>query len=160
MLKSDITYEHARRFVTERRYRVEFDNVGTLAEEFRAQDELLSALAKRTWSVLLAPQGGPRFITSDYPYFLNMEYGHRGRPGFLTQNTELFFPLSKTVAFIGVLGNPLESVLKIPVNTIAFMNRGIVRRADRQLFLSEPSFVTYNQGKVVEMRVSQFSHAK
>jgi hypothetical protein len=151
-LKGDVSYERARQFVEERRYTIGFDNEGTLREEFRAQDELLSALGKRTWTVLLAPTDGPKFITSDYPFSLVMEHGFHGYPSFLTENTELFFPLSKKVGFIGVLGTALRPIVKASPKVVAIMNSRVLRQADQRLFLAEDNFVTYERGGVVTMR--------
>lgn len=150
--KGDLSYERAREFVEDRRYTIDFNNEGTLREEFRAQDELLSALGKRTWTVLLAPKNGPRFITSDYPFSLHMEYGFRGQPTFLTENTELFFPLSKTVGFIGVLGTALRPVVHVPVKAVAIMNSRVLRQADQRLFLAEADFLVHEGGSIVAMR--------
>jgi len=153
-LRGDLSHESARRFVDERRYRIAFDNLGTLQSEFEAQDELLSALAKRAWSVLLAPDRGPHFISSDYPYSLAMEHGFRGTPRFLGRNTELFFPLGKTAGFIGVLGTPLKPVVRVDSTAVSIMNRRVVRRADRQLFMPDSSFVTFDSGKLVEVHLT------
>ena len=154
-LRGDVSYERARRFVEERRYRIEFDNEGTLRREFEAQDQLLAALGQRTWSVLLTPTLGPYFISSDYPYSLTMEHGFQGTPRFLGQNTELFFPLSKTVGLIGVLGTPLKPVVRVAPKAISIMNRRIVRRADRQLFLPRSSFITFEGGNVIEVQTTE-----
>lgn len=150
-LKGDLSYERAREFVDGRRYTINFDNECTLREEFRAQDELLSALGKRTWTVLLAPTRGPRFITSDYPFSLVMEHGFDGRPTFLTENTELFLPLSKTVGFIGVLGTALRPVVNVPAEAVAIMNGRVLRQADQRLFLAEDGFLVYERGSIVAM---------
>jgi hypothetical protein len=152
-LRGDITYDRARRFVEERRYRIEFSTEGTLRAEFSAQDQLLSALGRRTWTVLLAPRMGPYLIASDYPFSLTMEYGFRGHPTFMSDNTELFFPLSKTVGFIGIIGRPLQPIVKLSPRAMAIMSRRIVRQTDRRLFLSQKSFTTYERGGVVEVQV-------
>lgn len=151
-LKGDLSYERARQFVKERRYIIDFDNEGTLREEFRAQDELLTVLGKRTWTILLAPKDGPNFITSDYPFSLVMEHGHHGHPTFLTDNTELFFPLSKQVGLIGVFGTALRPVVNAPTKVVAIMNTRVLRQADQRLFLSEDNFLTYERGSVIERR--------
>lgn len=151
-LRGDLSYERARQFVEERRYTIDFDNEGTLREEFRAQDELLTALGKRTWTVLLAPKDGPTFITSDYPFSLVMEHGYHGHPTFLTANTELYFPLSKKVGFIGVLGTALRPVVNATTKVVAIMNGRVLRQADQRLFLTEDNFLTYERGGVVAMR--------
>jgi hypothetical protein len=151
-LKGDLSYDRARRFVEERRYTIAFDSEGVLREEFRAQDELLSALGKRTWTILLAPKAGPYFISSDYPFSLVMEHGFRGHPTFLTENTELFFPLSKTVGFIGILGTALRPVVRATTKVIAIMNCRVLRQADQRLFLSERSFLTYERGSIVAVK--------
>lgn len=152
-LKGDLSYERAQEFVEDRRYRIEFDNVGTMIAEFEVQDELLNALAKRKWSVLVAPDHGPHFITSDYPFSLTMEHGYHGTPGFLVSNTELFFPLSKTLGFIGVLGTPLQPVLAVQAQVVAMMNRRILRQADQRLFSSNSSFVTLGREGIIEHHV-------
>lgn len=151
-LKGDLSYERARQFVEECQYTIDFDNEGTLRQEFRAQDELLTTLGKRTWTLLLAPKDGPTFITSDYPFSLVMEHGYHGHPTFLTENTELFFPLSKRVGFIGVLGTALRPVVSATIKVVAIMNGRVLRQADQRLFLAEDSFLTYEQGGVVAVR--------
>jgi Protein of unknown function (DUF4238) len=151
-LKGNLSYERARKFVDEKRYTINFDNEGTLREEFRAQDKLLAALAKRTWTVLLAPKEGPFFICSDYPFPLVMEHGFHGQPTFLTEHTELFFPLSKAIGFVGVLGNALRPVINAQTKTVAIMNSRVLREADRHLYLAEDGFYTYERGSIVAMR--------
>lgn len=151
-LPSDVSYQRARLFVEERRYQIEFENEGTLLKEFEAQDQLLSALAQRTWSVLIASPRGPNFIASDYPYSLAMEHGFRGVPRFVGKNTELFFPLSKTVGFVGVLGTPPKPVVRVPPRAVAVLNRRIFNVVDRQLFLPRSSFLISEGGSVVEVQ--------
>ncbi len=150
--KGDVNYERARQFVEERQYTIDFESEGTLREEFHAQGELLSALGKRTWTVLLAPEDGS-FITSDYPFSLVMEHGFHGHPSFLKENTELFFPLSKKVGFIGILGTQLKPVINVSTDVVAKMNGRVLRQADRRIFLSENNFLTYERGRVVAMRI-------
>lgn len=149
--KGDVSYERARQFVEGRHYTIDFENEGTLREEFRAHDELLTALGKRTWTVLLAPEDCS-FITSDYPFSLVMEHGFHGHPSFLTQNTELFFPISKNVGFIGILGTPLKPVLNVHADVVARMNTRVSRQADRRLFLAEDNFLAYGREGVVTVR--------
>ncbi|MGQ0599019.1 DUF4238 domain-containing protein [Aquabacterium sp.] len=156
-LPGDLSYERARRFVDEQRYQIAFDNVGTLQAEFDAQDELLNALSKRTWSVLVAPDDGPYFICSDYPCALTMEPGFHGKPGFLLPNTELFFPLSKALGFIGTLGRSHEPVVRLQRGSVAMMNRRIARQADRHIFVSGNSFCTYEHGAIVDVVLSSQS---
>ena len=149
--KGDVSYERARQFVEGRHYIIDFGNEGTLREEFRAHDELLTALGKRTWTVLVAPEDSS-FITSDYPFSLVMEHGFHGHPSFLTQNTELFFPISKKAGFIGILGTPLKPVINVRADVVARMNTRVSRQADRRLFLAEDNFLAYGRGGVVTVR--------
>ncbi|WP_082615504.1 DUF4238 domain-containing protein [Acidovorax sp. Root267] len=149
--KGDVSYERARQFVEGRHYIIDFGNEGTLREEFRAHDELLTALGKRTWTVLIAPEDSS-FITSDYPFSLVMEHGFHGHPSFLTQNTELFFPISKKAGFIGILGTPLKPVINVRADVVARMNTRVSRQADRRLFLAEDNFLAYGRGGVVTVR--------
>ena len=81
-----------------------------------------------------------------------MEHGFHGHPSFLTQNTELFFPISKNVGFIGILGTPLKPVLNVHADVVARMNTRVSRQADRRLFLAEDNFLAYGRGGVVTVR--------
>lgn len=151
-LPSDVKYERALRFVTERRYTVQFSTDGTLRAEFDAQDRVLAKLGKRRWTLLLTPESGPLFITCDYPFSLAMAPGVRGTPSLDGSDTEFLFPLSKTAAFLGIHEPTLPPVLNISAKAIAIMNGRTLRRADRRLFLAQRRFNAFIDGRFRELQ--------
>lgn len=152
-LHEGVNYESALRFVQERAYSIEFSNHGTLAAEFDAQDRVLKKLGNRRWSLLRTPEAGPFFIASDYPFSLALARGARGTPSLDRDETEFFFPLSKTAGFIGVFESVLPTVMQLSAKSVAILNGRTLRRADRRLFLSQKTFAAFVDGALREMRI-------
>ena len=144
-------FASARKFVEEERYTIQFSSEGTLRAEFDSQSQLLETLGTRTWSLLLAPTGGPGFICSDFPIGVAMEYGHRGVFTFAGNNTELFFPLSQRVGLIGIRGTSLKPVLSLSPRKVALMNTRVLRQAYKQLYLPADAFTILRDGAVTEI---------
>ena len=148
VIKDTVSFENVKRFVEERRYRIEFSPEGNLRVEFRAFDKLLPILAQRTWSLLVAPADGPEFICSDHPVSLVWKNGRRGPVGYGLKETEVFFPLGRRVGFYGTFENPLRPLVKLKPGHVATMNRRVALNADRHVFSTLQVFSMWHEGQV------------
>lgn len=99
----NVSFEELKSFVDERRYTIEFHPQGNSRMEFEAFDKLLPILGQRTWSLLVAPDGGPEFICADHPVTLVWKDGRQGPIGFALRQTEVFFPLVPMLDSTGLL---------------------------------------------------------
>lgn len=151
-INEDVSFEDMKRFIEERKYRLEFSPEGNLRVEFRAFDKLLPILGQRTWSVLVAPNDGPEFICSDHPVTLVWKSGKYGPVGYGLKETEVFFPLGRRVGFYGVFETPLRPVVMLKPSHVATMNRRVVLNAERHIFSAIESFFMWHEGQIREVK--------
>ncbi|HET7832845.1 MAG TPA: DUF4238 domain-containing protein [Gallionella sp.] len=147
-----VSFEDARRFVKEGKYRLEFHPEGNLRVEFNALDQLLPLLGQRIWSLLVAPAGGPEFICSDHPVTLVWKNGRSGPIGFGLKETEVFFPLGRRIGFYGVFETPLKPVVYCHPGHVATMNRHIAWNSERHVYSAQEHFVVWYEGEVREIQ--------
>ena len=145
----NVSFEDMSRFIRERRYQIEFTPEGNLRVEFGALDSLLPILARRKWSVLLAPTSGPDFVSSDHPVTLTWkDHAKHGPIGYGLRNTEVFFPLGPKAGIYGVYEDALESVVSISPQQVAIMNSRIASNAEKHVFSSERTFAVWYSGGI------------
>ncbi len=140
-VSDDVSFEDVKRFVEERRYRIEFATEGNLHFEFHAFDKLLPILGQLTWSVLVAPKDRPEFICSDHPVTLVWKNRRGGPVGYGLRETEVFFPLRRRIGFYGVFETPLRPVVKLEPNQVGTMNRRVALNAERHVYSALESFL-------------------
>lgn len=151
-ISNSVSFEDARRFIDEGKYRIEFYPQGNLRVEFRAFDELLPLLGQRIWSVLVAPAEGPEFICSDHPVTLYRKGGGSEPTGFGHKETEVFFPLGSRVGFYGVFENPYSQVVTCDPKDIAAMNLRIASNSERHIYSAENHFVVLYEEQIREVQ--------
>jgi hypothetical protein len=147
-----VSFEQAKRFVEEGRYKIEFYPEGNLRTELKALDEILPLLGQRTWSLLVAPEGVPEFICSDHPVTITWKPGHSGPIGFGLRDTEVFMPLGRRVGFYGVYETPRKPVFSCEAGHVASMNRRTARNAERHIYSALNSFYIWEDGDVREVQ--------
>jgi len=148
----EVSFEQVKQFVEEGKYKIEFHPEGNLRIEFKAFDELLPILGQRTWSVLVAPEGGPEFICSDHPVTVTWKQGHAGPVGFGLRETEVFMPLGRRVGFYGVYETPLKPVVKCKPGQVATMNKRTAWNAERHVYSHHQNFFIWHDGDIREVR--------
>ena len=151
-VSDDVSFEDVKRFVEERRYRIEFATEGNLHFEFHAFDKLLPILGQRTWSVLVTPKDGPEFICSDHPVTLVWKNRRGGPVGYGLRETEVFFPLGRRIGFYGVFETPLRPVVKLEPNHVGTMNRRVALNAERHVYSALESFLMRHDGQMREVK--------
>jgi hypothetical protein len=151
-ISETVSFEQAKDFVETGKYTIEFHPEGNLRIEFKAFDELLPLLGRRTWSVLVAPDGGPEFISSDHPVTVTWKRGFSGPVGFGLKQTEVFMPLGRHVGFYGVHETPLNPVVNCKPAHIATMNRRTAWNAERHVYSAQQSFFVWDGGDIREVR--------
>lgn len=148
---TNVSFEELKSFVDERRYTIEFHPEGNSRVEFKAFDKLLPILGQRTWSLLVAPDGGPEFICADHPVTLVWKDGRQEPVGFALRQTEVFFPLGPYVGFYGTFEDPLAPVVKLKPDYVAVMNARELESAERNCFSAKESFIVRYDGVVREV---------
>lgn len=151
VIKDDVSFEEVKRFIGNRKYRIEFSPEGNLRIELRAFNKLLPILGQRTWSLLVAPMDGAEFICSDHPVTL-VKKNRRGGPfGFGSKETEVFCPLGRKIVFYGVFEAPLRPVIKLKPKDVAIINLRIALNAERHVFSAMQSFALWHERGIREV---------
>lgn len=148
---TNISFEDLKKFVEERRYTIEFHPQGNSRIEFEAFDKLLPILGQRTWSLFLAPPGGPEFICSDHPVTLIWKGGRAGPVGFGLRETEVFVPLGREIGLYGTFEDPLPPVVNLGAEAVAAMNTRSAASAERYVFSCLKTFSIKHEGLVREV---------
>lgn len=147
--ENDIPFLELKAIIEEKRYEIQFTSEGNMELEFNVFDTLLPILARRLWSVTIAPSSGPIFVCSDDPVTLTGKNLELGMPiGFGMPHTEVFLPLSPRVGFYGVYENPDPPVMFLTPEDVAKRNFYIASNADRHIFSKEAEFMIFHEGKI------------
>lgn len=150
-IPEDFSYENAKRFDSEK-LDITFSSQSNLAIEIESLDAVLEALDKRTWSLFIAPQTGPEFVSSDRPvtvWHRNPKYS--GPIGLGLLNTEIFFPLSRTHGLFGIFENSFPPTVHVNAQCVAEMNARVVSKSERQVYSARASFIVYRDGALKEV---------
>ncbi len=147
-----LSFENVKKFVEDRRYRIEFSPGDNLRTELKAFDKVLPLLGQRTWSLLIAPGGGPEFICSDHPVTIVWKDARNAPVGYGLKETEVFFPLGRRAGFYGTFEDPLPPVVHLRPVHVATMNTRVVMNAKRHIFSTLKSFKIKYRGEVVEVQ--------
>ena len=106
---SNASYDVMKDFVDRDEFDVRADQGTILWTMLEQMGAILPYLFARTWSLAVAPQGGPSFICSDRPVSLiwtsDPVPGWRS-PGFGLPNTMVAMPISKDVGLLGTFEGP------------------------------------------------------
>lgn len=132
-----IPYDKQKEFIEDKsRYTLEINQETHIKNELETLDSLNELLLKRNWYLVISSEINGEFITSDYPVSLIslIDRGAYG-VGFGLEKTEVVFPISKYLAFIGVFEEynninktiiaTEELVESINIRTFEFANKQI-----------------------------------
>lgn len=112
---------------------------------------------ERSWSLFLAPEGGPEFICSDHPVALTRKCASTKTVlnvvGFKERGTEVFFPLSRRVGFYGVYEDPRPKIYNLSPHEVVRMNDKILKSAKRHVFSTKPKFLRICNGRIKEVNL-------
>ena len=160
-IPDSISFEEMKRFIHERNYEIEFFPEDNLRTELNIFNDILQILGERTWSLIIAPQGGPEFICSDHPVVINWKSGRQGPIGLGLRETEVFFPLSRRAGFYGTFEDPLKDVVHAEPGNVATMNRRVAFNAERHVFSPLESFAVWIEGdiKIISCEYNQANSA-
>lgn len=149
-VNSQVSYEDARNFVRDGKYKIEVNQSYFVPLESEVIGSVLDRLAERTWSFKLATEGAT-FVTSDNPAVLRWVDGkrHRTSPGHGVSGTMLLFTLSPDLALVGTYGDapPLHS---LSPRQVAAVNFAIVEHAYRQVYMRDASSKFIGPGGLVD----------
>jgi len=143
-----VSFQDMKAFVEGGEYEVEFHPQSNLRVEMNTFDKMLPVLHERTWSLIVAPEEGPEFITSDHPVALAYKNGRLGPIGLATKETDLFFPLTPGLGMYGVYEDALRKVVNAKPGNVATMNQRVVHSAPRYIFSAQAHFAIWADGQV------------
>jgi hypothetical protein len=150
---AEVSFERARDFVENERFKIVFPAEDSLRAELKALDSVLQLFAKRTWSLLVAPNTGSRFICCDNPVSLVATKQISGKVSLDTPNTEVFWPLTPNLGLVGVLEEQLRPTIQLKPHAVGIMNRRTARNAYRYMFSKDPSFAITSRNGMSEVRI-------
>ena len=124
-----------RRFLKDDRYSVTVSTGESLALEMSVFDSALQMFGTRHWSLVMAPHGGPEFVTSDHPLGVVFKDSKaRGPIGYGLPGTEVTFPVGARHVLLGVFEDPLARQIDATAGQVAAINSRTVHHADRQIY--------------------------
>jgi hypothetical protein len=121
---SNVSYEEMKKFVEERRYKIEVAKEFNIATEIEQHGQLLQHLGKRKWQVLVANEGSGGFVTTDVPICIRWSDGKDHgifSPGFGVPGTEVIVPISTNLALRGSFEGE-ENVVEADIFTVGSVN--------------------------------------
>ena len=132
-----ITRDDIIAFLEKKNFTLEFAPGFNLSIELKVFEPVLQMLATRKWSLLRARKGSNGFVTTDHPVCLRWvdpKLASRWRPpGFGLNRTEVLFPISRYLAWIGSFEHR-EVTLDVPESVVAQFNCSVMAFADRQVY--------------------------
>jgi hypothetical protein len=139
----DLSYEEARKFVEEGKYRVNVLAARHLELELKTFDSILPLIFRRNWLLLKAPAKSTGFITSDHPSCLMWSDLKIRRgfypPGLGLGGTQVLFPISNELAAMGAF-EAEEGEMEADERLIAEVNGAIIVNSRRQIYARDDDF--------------------
>ncbi len=140
-IRDDISYEDMKNFIERGNYKIAIDQTYLIGLELEAVPTCVEQLARRQWSFVSAPEGAT-FATCDDPVVLAWADGKdRGpySPGFGLSDTIVMFPLSPSLALIGLFAKqPRNRAFRR--DQVAEMNTSMAKNATKQLYARDGEF--------------------
>lgn len=138
----DTSYEDIRRVVEDCEIRVK-DNDYIKGLSLTAFPEVFELMRNRGWALFVAPEAGPKFITSDHPVVLSWSDRRHGGfygPGFALERTRITVALGSYCLLVGEFELPTGHVVSADSARVASFNSSLLLRAST-LFSAEQDFV-------------------
>ena len=132
-----IDYEKQKKFIEDKsRYTLEVKQEVHIKSELKAIEDLVNILYQRNWYIIVSDETIGEFITSDYPVSIaplnksdNLQH-----IGFGIKNTEVCFPISKYLAFVGVFEDNEQKKFIATKDIINKINKATYDFANKQIF--------------------------
>lgn len=120
-----------------------------IARELLEQEEALTHLGNRTWTLLRAKEWADEFITSDHPVVLFPKRSHKGPTlAIEAEQSELYVPLGPRHALVGLYGDFLPPEIDVSATDVAAMNARQLHNADRQIYMRASEFI-FSAGRTI-----------
>ncbi|WP_187830482.1 DUF4238 domain-containing protein [Siccirubricoccus phaeus] len=134
---SDVSREAVREFIRKGEYGISFSPGYNLTMELETFDKILPCFIDRRWTLLRAPISSEGFITSDHPVCLAWTDPKMANgvypPGYGMRKTEIFFPISRRLAWVGMFEGTTRTV-DVSDDFVHRFNAGVLDFAGRQVF--------------------------
>ena len=149
-----ITYEEMKKFHESGEYSVQVSREHHIKMELYAFEVVLETLFERNWQLINTTEEIGYFITCDKPVILShkdpeiVPIFYRYSPGHGVPNTQILFPLSKTLTLLGEF-EPLESERTTNENEVALQNRKIIAYTQNQIYSPKSYFKVFNDSGIV-----------
>lgn len=146
----NITYEEMKKFIYEKRWKLEEDNENKVAREIKSANTVFNILLNRNWSLLIINSGEDYFVTSDRPVKNiwsennNLNFG----PGFGLKNSEVYFPLNRRMILRGSFKN-IERVVFVNLPLIGSVNSLQFLYRDKFIYSPTKEFIILSKGDKV-----------
>ncbi|MFA5584661.1 MAG: DUF4238 domain-containing protein [Bacteriovoracaceae bacterium] len=140
-----VPYEQEKEFFNDKtRYTIDVNQEIHAFGESGVIEHLTNLLCHRNWFLLVTNDDNTEFITSDFPVSLtskNKRTGIQG-VGFGHSDSEVFFPLSKNLALLGVFEeSEHDKVIYVPEKNVTMLNKMTYAFSNRQIYGSKKSFL-------------------
>jgi hypothetical protein len=139
---SSVSYEVMKKFIEERRYKIEVAKKFNVAMEIAQHHPLLQHLRNRKWQILVANEGSGGFVTTDVPVCIRWSDGQDHgifSPGFGVPGTEVIVPISTNLVLRGTFEGE-ENVVEADLFTVGRVNSLLVSNAEKQVYAHDYSF--------------------
>jgi len=139
---SNVSYEDMKKFVEERRYKIEVAKEFNIAMEIDQHEGLLQHLGNRNWQMLVANEGSGGFVTTDVPVCIRWSDGQDHgifSPGFGVSGTEVLVPISTKLALRGSFEGE-ENVADAGIFTVSTINSILISNVEKQIYAHDYSF--------------------
>lgn len=147
-IPDSVSFQDMKAFIEGGEYEIDFHPQSNLRVEMNAFDKMLPVLHERTWSLIIAPEDGPEFITSDHPVALTFKNDRLGPIGLATKGTELFFPLTRNLGMYGAHEDALRKVVEAKPRGVAKLNQRVASTAPRYIFSAKDHFAVCVNGQI------------
>ena len=126
-----------REFLDRQEYSIDVDRGRYIKIELKLFENVLQHCSHRAWTLIRAPKDSSGFITSDNPVCLRWSNPEMSKgpysPGHGLKGTEVLFPISSELAWIGTFEHPVRTV-DISEDTVRDINGTILTSSYRQIY--------------------------
>ncbi|MDH7605456.1 MAG: DUF4238 domain-containing protein [Melioribacter sp.] len=146
----DITYEEMKKFNKEKKWKLVELNYSTIDWEFKAVYRIYQLLHQRSWILLINDDDSNHFVTSDRPVkLIPNDFSHfKFGVGFGSRNTELYFPLSKSLLLRGSYKLP-STIMPVRADMVATLNTLQFFYTSRYIYSPTSDFKIYGKDKSI-----------
>lgn len=141
----DVSYESIKAFHESKEYKIELAREWHIHLEFAGIDAILPCLFGRKWMLIRPIASAGPLITSDRPVLLSWNDPDsipplfRNSPGYALTGTNVYFPLSQSLAIIGEFERE-ECIIDADDQLVAHLNSLMLQTTYAQLYTPKLSF--------------------